>query len=162
MASLFEELGTACLAPTSDAPLGYLKCDRCRGTGMYSHHVRRRHFGIPGLCLQCDGAGRARIDTPEEIEARRIAKVRADYRMKAVAQIKDAVTSRHDIRVAVFNGIGRLERFAPERFAKMLHSVYAGRLEEVVSALAEYEKTEQAADWKRWRETQSQGASHVR
>lgn len=153
MPSLFKELGTVSLAPTTDAPLGYRKCRRCSGTGFYSQHVRRAHRGVPGLCLECDGAGRIRISTPQEIADRREAKKRTEYRRNAIGQIRDIAMPRRDIRVRVLRGLERLEHFAPERFAKMLASVHAGRVQDVVDALVAYETAADEAEKAQWRES---------
>lgn len=146
MASLFEELGTACLAPTPDAPLGFTKCGRCRGTGIYSENVRRVHVGVPGGCLQCNMEGRFRIPTPEEIAQAKAERVALKYRADAIMTIKNAVNSNSDIRVIVHVGLDRLECTAPDRFAKLLRSVAAGRLNEVIAALVAYETAERKAE----------------
>lgn len=146
MPSLFEQLGTACLAPTPDAPLGYKKCGRCRGTGIYSQYVARVHAGAPGGCLQCDGEGRFRISTPEEIAAEKVARSAAVRRSGALDQINLALADLDDIRVTAMNGRERLERCEPERFAKMIESVHAGRLEDVITALVSYETAKRKAD----------------
>lgn len=157
MASLFEELGTASLAPTPDAPLGFKKCHRCNGTGFYSHNVRRVHMGAPGGCLKCDGEGRFRVSTAEEIAAEKAIQMMTVRRAGALDKIMLAVSDRDDIRVLAMNGRERLERTAPERFAKMVEAVHAGRLEDVISALVAYEKAEHRIEVDLWRATRETG-----
>lgn len=135
-------MGEASLAPTPDAPLGFRKCRRCDSTGIYSEYVRRHHMGAPGVCLACDGEGRVRISTPEEIAAKKAQKAADEYKYEALNRINMAVASNDDIRVTVMCGHKRLMDKAPERFAKMLASVHAGRLDAVIAALVAYETEE--------------------
>lgn len=138
MSSLFEQLGTACLAPTPDAPLGYRKCNRCRGTGIYSQYVRRVHMGAPGVCLECDGAGRARISTPQEIADAAAAKKVAERRSRLLEQLKSVIMPDHDNRAFALIAIDRLQTLEPERYQRMLDSVEAGRIADVVRHLVAY------------------------
>lgn len=138
MASLFEELGTACLAPTPNAPLGYKKCRRCSGTGIYSEFVRRVHMGAPGVCLKCDGAGRARIPTAQEIADAATAKKIADRQFRLLDQLKSVIMPDHDNCAFALIAIDRLRTLEPERYRQMLNSVEAGRVTDVVTHLVAY------------------------
>lgn len=138
MASLFEELGTACLAPTPDTPLGYKKCGRCRGTGVYSQYVRRVHMGAPGVCLKCDGAGRARIPTPQEIADAAAAKKIADRQFRLLDQLKSVIMPDHDNRAFALIAIDRLRTLEPGRYQRMLDSVENDRVADVAAYLVAY------------------------
>lgn len=118
-------------------------CGRCSGTGLFFDR---------GFCFNCWGAKTVTVTvyTPAERADR---KRYATRRIAAVYAIKD-MAARIDTErgcnpadvEGLFRdwsmwGFGRLETDEPERFAKMLDSIDAGRLYDVTIALADYSKS---------------------
>lgn len=112
------------------------KCRRCRGTGQYANR---------GFCFRCHGGGIIDVTryTPAEkaerirYAARRTAAVNALH--YGVAKQKDWQTA--EVRLNIPVGFDLLEMNEPERFAKMLDSLEAGRVYDVAIALAAYAKS---------------------
>jgi hypothetical protein len=117
-------------------------CGRCSGKGV---------IGNLGWCFDCDGA---RVVTVTRYTAAEKADMRArgERRIAALEAVRagakridtDRGTSIIDPAGLLHDwsrwGFDRLESTEPERFAKMLDSIDAGRLYEVIIALADYAK----------------------
>ena len=113
-------------------PPGGRRCRRCNGTGEFS----RAH----GVCFSCQGAGFTILATkirPNSVSHdRRIATIDA---IRAYATNLDGF-SNGPIEAETSWSRAHLESHVPDRFERLVSSVEAGRIKEVVDALREYHR----------------------
>lgn len=105
------------------------KCGRCNGTGFFSR----------GFCFRCQGATTVTITRYTAAEKAE----RARYAARHAAAYDAIVRTRHtwlapQDRVHLYGAFDLLEMRDPDRFAKMLDSLDAGRLHDVINALVAY------------------------
>ena len=109
----------------------YRKCTRCHGSGYWADR---------GECFGCNGTGaRAHISytAAERSEQRaRTQRTMAAFDLIKATALRHFPQDRHD----AMDGAIRLRDTAPERFAKMLDSIDAGRIMAVVAALIDFEQ----------------------
>lgn len=112
------------------------KCGRCGGTGIYS----QTHGG----CFNCGGnratpgSGRVTVIvyTKEEKASQ---KLTWDRTLTARRLIEDCAKARHhEDRFYAHHGVSELMTREPERFARLLDSIDAGRVADVTEALISY------------------------
>lgn len=123
-----------------------VKCRRCNGTGIWTGWTPA---GRGGECFGCDGTGSLVITryTVEEkaaiqdrLRRRNDAYTAIDSRARELGkQVGDS-----ELRWDATYGFAALEEQEPERYAKMLDSLDAGRLDEVINALAAYYRAPRA------------------
>lgn len=111
-----------------------VKCRRCSGTGIWFE---------AGLCFGCNGAGvkTATRYTAEEKAAKRALAERSYGALKRITtRTRELAGGRRNSRLEwdARYGFTTLRDREPERFAKMLDSLDAGRLDDVIHALAKY------------------------
>lgn len=118
------------------------KCRRCNGTGVWSS-------ATGGLCFRCNGRGVVTITryTADEKAAMRSLLLRMGQvrTSQALAQIKARTqelsgTRNSDLEHESRCGLLALRENDPERYVKMLDSLDAGRLDEVIHSLVEYHR----------------------
>ncbi|WP_046869036.1 hypothetical protein [Microvirga massiliensis] len=61
-------------------------CTRCKGAGLMNY--ARAHYGVPGLCFDCDGAGTREVQLTNQAKAR-AAKALAAAAQKASLEIQE-------------------------------------------------------------------------
>ena len=108
------------------------RCGRCKGSGTVDLGGQGG-FNLAS-CRNCWGTGTVLIG-----EARRRAVAAYTRRCELVRVLRvRAEQLGHDTAYAVQDGRDHLETHAPERHARLLDSVEAGRLDAVIAALVEY------------------------
>lgn len=116
------------------------KCKRCNGTGVWTGWTPA---GRGGECFGCDGTGLkviTRYTAAEKAERQE----RLGRRSRSLALItergRELGTERGDAELMwdAEYGFAALEDRDPGRYAKMLDSLEAGRVDDVVDALAAY------------------------
>lgn len=107
------------------------KCRRCNGTGIWAGR---------GECFGCNTAG-VRTNT-RYTAAEKAERARFQARFSAARETTKtyAATLDSDTQWNADYGFLHLRDDEPDRFAKLLDSVEAGRVADVVLALAEYER----------------------
>lgn len=118
------------------------KCGRCGGTGIYSDRC--------GGCFNCGGTRAfpgsgvvtVTVYTAEEKASRKLLFARASAAYRTVREAALAMRDAGELSVQdewfADQGVSELREREPERFAKMLDSLDAGRVTDVVKALAAY------------------------
>lgn len=113
-----------------------VKCRRCSGTGVY---------GNTGICFGCNGTGIKTCvrRTPQEKADQRALQLRTSH---ALEQIKSRTRERSGqknsrLETDARHGFTALRDNEPDRFRRMLNSLEAGRLDDVIDALARYHRT---------------------
>lgn len=73
------------------------KCNKCKGKGLVDAPVL--HFGVPGLCYRCDGAGTYEAEAANKAKARQAKAEAAEYQvvMEKVWAVKKAIGNRHPL-----------------------------------------------------------------
>jgi len=117
-----------------------ITCRRCGGTGAYNGMTAA---GRGGVCFGCDGRGVKTVTryTAEEKAARELFAQRiADARAQVKARARELGGGRRnsELETSANYAFGYLRDEAPDRFLRMLDSVEAGRLDDVVRHLAAY------------------------
>jgi hypothetical protein len=111
------------------------RCGRCGGSGFWFDR---------GLCFNCRGAGQVTVTvrTAEEKAASKTLFERATRAYQTVRETAAALyeAGKMDYEAAWYaeHGVNELREREPERYAKMLDSLDAGRIEETVIALSVY------------------------
>lgn len=110
------------------------KCRRCSGTGVWFES---------GFCFGCNGSGVKTITryTAEEKAAKRTLAERTHGALERIkTRTRELADGRRNSRLEWYAQYGfiALREREPERFAKMLDSLDAGRLDDVIHALAKY------------------------
>lgn len=119
------------------------KCLRCNGTGIWTGWTPA---GRGGECFGCDGTGVKRITRYTAAEKAERQK-RLGQRSRSLKLISDRARELGnergdtDLMWDAEYGFAALESREPDRFATMLAALEAGRLDDVIHALAAYYRT---------------------
>lgn len=117
-----------------------VKCRRCNGTGVYTGWTVA---GRGGECFGCDGTGsklitRYTADEKAAIQERLGRRKRCLKLISARARELGTATKDSELMWDAEYGFAALESREPDRFATMLAALEAGRLDDVIRALAAY------------------------
>lgn len=116
-----------------------VKCSRCSGTGVYGGMTAA---GRGGECFGCNGSGVKTVTryTAEEKAAMQALKLRTDHALEQIKARTRELSGRRNSNQEwdALYGFVALRDADPERYVRMLDSLDAGRLDEVIHALVKY------------------------
>lgn len=140
------------IVPRASVRVGATKCTRCSGTGDYYRGPGYEPFGLvggtlpdDGVCYQCEGTGFTRIDDAGNLVSAPMPETELmhwqawdddDDETKEWARLLTQFRDQHG--PAVYRFLIRLSAAEPDRYAKALASLRAGRGADVAKALSEW------------------------